>query len=119
MKELKASGCKIGILTNQPLDFAVRFRQVYADFIAVADAMVISAEERMFKPQKRIYDLLCERIGVPGRHLCFIDDSEANCEGARRAGWQAIRFESNAQVERDFDALRSTPTAQANGRTCA
>ena len=119
MKELKASGYKIGILTNQPLDFAVRFRQVYADFIALADAMVISAEERMFKPQRRIYDLLCERIGVPGPHLCFIDDSEPNCEGARRAGWQAIRFESNAQVERDFDVLRSTPTAQANGRTCA
>ena len=56
----------------------------------------------MFKPQKRIYDLLRERIGLPAEELCFIDDVESNCEGARRAGWHAVLFEDNAQVERDF-----------------
>ena len=102
MKALKAAGFRIGILTNQPADFAVRFRQVFADFIELADAVVISGEERMFKPQKRIYDLLVARIGIKPEELCFIDDVEANCEGARLAGWHAIRFEDNAQVERDF-----------------
>ena len=105
MKALKAEGRKVGILTNMPLFFADRFRRVFADFIAVADAMVISAEERMFKPQRRIYDLLAERIGLKADELCFIDDVESNCEGARRAGWKAVRFESNEQVERDFRTL--------------
>ena len=105
MKALKASGRKIGILTNQPVDFAARFRKVFADFIAVSDAMVISGEERMFKPQKRIYDLLSARIGLPPEELCFIDDAEPNCEGARRAGWHAVLFENNDQVERDFRRL--------------
>ena len=105
MKALKASGRKIGILTNQPVDFAVRFRKVFPDFIAVADAMVISGDERMFKPQRRIYDLLAARIGLKPENLCFVDDVESNCEGARRAGWKAIRFEDNAQVERDFGIL--------------
>ncbi len=102
MKVLKESGYKIGILTNMPPAFAIRFRKVYPEFIALADAMVISGEEGMFKPQKRIYDLLRERIGLPAEELCFIDDVESNCEGARRAGWHAVRFENNAQVERDF-----------------
>ena len=105
MKALKAEGYKIGILTNMSSEFARRFRKVFADFIAVADAMVISGEERMFKPQKRIYDLLGERIGLPAEELCFVDDAEANCEGARRAGWHCIQFESNEQAERDFRTL--------------
>ena len=104
MRELKAKGFKIGILTNMSADFAVRFRKAFADYAALADATVVSGEEGMFKPQKRIYDLLKARIGLHVDELCFIDDVEANCEGARRCGWQAIRFESNEQVARDFAA---------------
>ena len=105
MKELKASGRRIGILSNMSEDFAARFRKAFPDFIEVADALVLSGAERMFKPQRRIYDLLAERIGLPAEELCFIDDVESNCDGARRAGWRAIRFEDNAQVERDFRTL--------------
>ena len=105
MRELKAAGYRIGILTNMPPAFVPHFRRVFADFIAVADATVISGEEGMFKPQKRIYDLLRERIALPAEELCFIDDVEENCEGARRAGWHAVRFEGNDRVERDFRRL--------------
>lgn len=105
MRELKAAGYKIGILSNMPGDFAVRFKSVFSDFIALADAMVLSGEERMFKPQRRIYDLLRERIGLPAAELCFVDDVETNCDGARAAGWHAVRFVDNAQIERDFRQL--------------
>ncbi|MGN0833853.1 MAG: HAD-IA family hydrolase [Kiritimatiellia bacterium] len=105
MRELKASGFKLGILSNMSGDFAVRFRRVFADFVALADAMVLSGEERMFKPQRRIYDRLRERIGLPAEELCFVDDVETNCDGARAAGWHAVRFVDNAQVERDFRQL--------------
>jgi len=102
MRRLKARGYQIGILTNMPPAFAVRFREVFADFIELADALVISGEVGMFKPQRRIYDLLRSRFGLPAESLLFVDDVESNCEGARKAGWQAIRFESNEQVEAAF-----------------
>ncbi len=102
MRSLKASGFKIGILTNMPPSMAPRFRRTFADFIELADAMVISGEVRMFKPQKRIFDLLRLKIALDADELCFIDDAEANCDGARRIGWHAIRFIDNEQVERDF-----------------
>ena len=105
MRSLKARGYRIGILTNMPPEFGVKFRKVFADFIAEADAMVISGDERMFKPQRRIYELLRGRIGVPAAELVFIDDVESNCEGARKAGWNALRFVDNDQIERDFAAL--------------
>ena len=105
MRELKAKGLRIGILSNMSTDMERHFRKVYADYVALADAMVISGEERMFKPQRRIYDLLTSRLGLPAGEICFFDDVEANCEGARRAGWNAIRFIDNAQARRDFDTL--------------
>lgn len=105
MQELKAQGFRIGILTNMCTDFARRFRETFPDFIAVADAMVISGEVRLYKPQREIYDLLRDRIGLPAAELCFFDDVEGNCQGARDAGWHAIRFESHEQAERDFAAL--------------
>jgi epoxide hydrolase-like predicted phosphatase len=102
MRSLKDAGYKIGILSNMSTDMFERFRKTYADFIAVADAMVISGQERMFKPQKRIYDLMKKRLGLHSDELCFVDDVEGNCEGARRSGWHAIRFESVEQAQRDF-----------------
>jgi len=105
MRELKAAGYKIGILTNMPPTLAIRFRKVFADFVELADAIVISGEEKMFKPQCRIYELLRERINLPANELCFVDDVEANCDGARAVGWQVIPFMDNAQARRDFKVL--------------
>ena len=106
MKALKARGFKIGILTNMSPRFAeAHFKTDFADFIALADAMVISGDEGIVKPQREIYDLLRSRIDLPAEELCFIDDVEKNVNGSRAAGWNAIRFVSNDQVEADFEKL--------------
>lgn len=63
---------------------------------------VLSGEERMLKPQARIYDLVRDRMGLHSDELCLIDDVEENCEGARRCGWHAVRFRDCAQARRDF-----------------
>lgn len=102
MRSLKSRGYRIGILTNMCSEFAKLFRKYFADFIELADAMVVSGEVRMYKPQLEIYKELQNRLGVKGSDIVFVDDVEANCEGARKAGWQAIRFISNDQIERDF-----------------
>ena len=104
MKALKARGFGIGILTNMAPRFArEHFESVFADFIAVADAMVISGDEGIVKPQREIYDLLRGRIGLPAESLLFVDDVERNVAGARAAGWRALRFVTNDQVEADFE----------------
>ena len=106
MKALKSRGYKIGILTNMAPRFArEHFRSAFADFIAQADAMVISGDEGIVKPQREIYDLLRRRIALPAASLLFVDDLERNVAAARAAGWQAIRFETNDQVEADFERL--------------
>lgn len=106
MAELKARGFRIGILTNMNSLYAKQyFKKEFADYIALADAMVVSGEERMVKPQPEIYELLRRRIDLPAGELCFIDDVEKNVAGARSVGWQAIRFQSSEQVEADFEEM--------------
>lgn len=105
MHALKARGFKIGILTNMAPDFAPVFRETFADYIALADALVISGEEHLYKPQRAIYDHLRTRIGLPAEALLFVDDVPANCAAAEEAGWHAIRFTSNEQVEAAFAAI--------------
>ena len=104
MRALKTRGYRLGILTNMPPEMAGEFRRTFGDFISLADALVISGEERLYKPMREIYDLLRTRIGLPAETLCFVDDAEPNCQGARDAGWQALRFVTNEQAERDFEA---------------
>lgn len=106
MKALKSRGFKLGILTNMAPKFArEHFESSFADFIAQADAMVISGDEGIVKPQREIYDLLRERIALPAASLLFVDDLERNVAAARAAGWRAVRFETNDQVEADFERL--------------
>lgn len=105
MRSLKERGYKIGILTNMPTDFVPRFKKYYSDFIELADAMVVSGEEKMFKPQRRIYRLMTERLQVAPNEICFFDDVEANCESARSCGWKAIRFSNVDQIAQEFEDL--------------
>lgn len=105
MRNLKERGYKIGILTNMPTAFVPSFKKYYKDFIALADAMVISGEEKMYKPQRRIYRLMTKRLNVEPGEICFFDDVEANCESARSCGWKAVRFTDVVQAMREFEEL--------------
>ena len=105
MRELRAGGFRLGILTNMPATYAPVFRGHFADFVAEAEALVISGEVGTVKPDPAIYAIMRGRLGLEPGEICFVDDNAKNVEGARACGWRAIRFESNAQVEREFAAL--------------
>jgi putative hydrolase of the HAD superfamily len=58
----------------------------------------LSHELGRAKPAQEAFALVAERAGIePGRSI-FFDDVPANVEGARRAGFQAEVFESQAQL---------------------
>ncbi|WP_319633680.1 HAD family hydrolase [Pelagibius marinus] len=67
--------------------------------------LVISGEEGMKKPDRRIYELLIERFGLAPARTLFIDDRADNTQAARAAGWQALRFTSAGQLARDLEAV--------------
>ena len=56
------------------------------------DGKLISAYEKLYKPQTEIFELLLKRFGVDPREAVFIDDSPPNCAGAMMVGLDAIVF---------------------------
>lgn len=105
MKTLRAQGYRIGILTNMSNEFAPLFRKYFGDYIAQASSLVISGEEKLYKPQREIYDLAQSRMELPAANLVFIDDTQTNIDAAKNVGWHGIRFESIDQATRDFASL--------------
>ena len=59
---------------------------------------------RIEKPDQRIYEIACERLGVRPSEVVFLDDLEANVAAARRLGMRAVLFQSNAQAIADVEA---------------
>ena len=69
------------------------------------DAMVISYEEHLTKPNPAIFQLMADRLGVPAAACFFTDDSQLNIDAARAAGMQAALFTGIEQLKRDLAGL--------------
>lgn len=90
---LKQEGYGVYLLSNA----STRIREQLDHMPAweLMDGWVVSGIERMMKPDPAIYQLICDRYDlVPGECL-FVDDNPDNCEGARVAGMQAVRYEGD------------------------
>ncbi|NQD88112.1 HAD family phosphatase [Paenarthrobacter sp. CM16] len=84
VEELRATGLKVGLLSNSWGNTYPRAR-----IDALLDPVVISGEVSLRKPDAAIYELALDRVGVPADRVLFIDDAEPNILGARASGLQA------------------------------
>ena len=92
MRDIKAAGRTLGILSNMPGDFLVWARRNIPVF-AEADAAVFSCEERLIKPEAAIYAKLRERVGVDYGEIVFFDDLPDNIAAARELGIRGFVWE--------------------------
>ncbi len=67
--------------------------------------VVVSGEERVIKPDPRIYQILIDRFGIDPQAAVFIDDIAANVEAARRFGFHGIRFTGAAALRAELASL--------------
>jgi epoxide hydrolase-like predicted phosphatase len=73
-------------------------------FDEMADVLVYSYEVRIEKPDRRIYEITCERLGVRPSEVVFLDDLEVNVDAARRVGMRAVLFRNTTQAISEMDA---------------
>ena len=71
----------------------------------LVDVLIYSHEAGISKPDPRIYALACAQLEVAPPEAVFVDDTDVRVDGARRAGLHAIRYQDNAQVIGEIDAL--------------
>jgi len=70
------------------------------DFFQDMDGIVVSGEEKIVKPDRRLYEILLARYSLRAGESLFIDDNAANIETARELGFQVIHFTGEMNLEK-------------------
>jgi putative hydrolase of the HAD superfamily len=90
---------KLGFLANAPkpwVDDAIsRF-----NLDKIFDVLVSSGETGLLKPDKEIYLLTCQKLGVPTRECLYIDDDHVKLKAAQELGMKGILFKNIEQLEK-------------------
>ena len=91
LAELRAAGVPLYALSNWSAE-TFRLTRGRFPFLEWFDGLVVSGEEGVTKPDRRIFELLIERFGLVPAATVFVDDSAANVTAARGLGLDAVRF---------------------------
>lgn len=94
IRDLKEKGYNIYLLSNASVDLRKYFHRIPGS--EYFDGLMVSAEERLLKPQHEIYHTLYSRFRLEPSRCLFIDDSPANIEGALCTGMDGIIFRGDA-----------------------
>jgi 2-haloacid dehalogenase len=104
LDELRTRPLRLYALSNWSGDL-FRRNQARFTFLDWFDGMMISGDERLIKPDPRIYDRLAARFDIDPATAVFIDDREDNVDGARASGFTGLVFTSAVQLRRDLATL--------------
>lgn len=69
------------------------------DLFQYFEGVLVSGDEKLIKPDEKIYQLLIDRYKVDPSEAVFIDDSEKNVIAARQIGMEAIHFKDAEDLE--------------------
>ena len=87
--DLRAHGCRLGVLTNNVREFRDRWRSIM-DFDTLFDDVVDSHEVGLRKPHPAIYELSLRRLGATAQRTAFLDDMDVNVRAASALGMHGV-----------------------------
>lgn len=101
---LKEKGFGIYLLSNASSDFHERRKDIPA--LSLFDGVLISADHKLLKPEKEIYEKLYEAFSLKPEECFFIDDVQANIDGAAATGMQGhCYYHGDLEIlKRDMEA---------------
>lgn len=112
---LKAKGFVIGCITNNVPGGKMGIRGAgmtrseeaateVAAIMARFDHVIESSKAGVRKPDPRIYQMMCEALGVEPSACIYLDDLGINCKPASQLGMHAIKVTSGEQALADLSA---------------
>lgn len=104
VKELKGKGYQVLVLSNYS-DKAFKECWNALDFLPYVDGGILSFKDKLIKPDPAIYHLILDRYHLKAQECVFIDDTQANVDGARAVGIHALRFENQVQAKEELKKL--------------
>lgn len=101
LESLAGAGVPLYAITNFASD---TFKEALArfDFFKHFRGIVVSGDEKVLKPEPRIYHTLADRHGVDLTRSIFIDDSIKNVVGAQAVGMAGHHFTTPANLAADL-----------------
>ena len=102
VRELAARGMPLFAITNFASPFWTEFRAAEPLFDLFGD-IVVSGDEKLVKPDPRIFALAAARFGHAPEAMLFIDDNAANVAAARELGWQVHHFHAAPELRADLE----------------
>jgi 2-haloacid dehalogenase len=79
------------------------------EFFDWFDGIVVSGEERLKKPDPRIFELAARRFGLAPAATLFVDDRASNCAAASALGFRTHHFTGGAGLREALVAHRLLP----------
>jgi len=104
MKEIKAAGYLVGILSNMPSDFLAWARKNLPVF-SLPHIGLYSCDVNLVKPEEAIYRKLLSMFSVEADELVFFDDKVENIKGAEITGIKALLWENSKEARRKLISL--------------
>jgi 2-haloacid dehalogenase len=104
LRELREAGVPLYALTNFSTEtFAqARARFGFLDWFA---GIVVSGQERLVKPDARIYRLLLDRYALRPDTTAYVDDQPANVTAAHALGMPGLQFTDPHRLRADLARL--------------
>jgi putative hydrolase of the HAD superfamily len=89
VQALRDRGLKVGMISNASSEMSALWRE--SAFADVFDAVLFSADERMMKPDRRLYERMAELLEVSSGDCVFVGDGAyRELQGAEAAGMSAV-----------------------------
>ncbi|MFU0828714.1 MAG: putative hydrolase of the HAD superfamily [Lachnoclostridium sp.] len=89
VRTLKENGYHVYLLSNYGrTNFS--YAKENFKFIPLADGGIISYEIEHIKPEPQIYKALIQKYGIDPERTVFLDDVQANLDGAKEFGFKTI-----------------------------
>ena len=92
LERLRAAGVPLYAITNFSAEKWAECQARFPFLCGFRD-VVVSAHERLVKPDPAIFDVFLARTGLAAGECVFVDDAPHNVEAARAAGMDAILFD--------------------------
>jgi putative hydrolase of the HAD superfamily len=97
MRECKRSGRRMAMLTNNVQEWEPLWRTMLP-VDEIFETVIDSAFVGYRKPERQIYEITLERLGLSASACLFVDDLEVNCEAARELGFNAVHYREPDQA---------------------
>ena len=104
IRDLKARSLRVFALSDWSAETFPKARTLVAE-LALFDDILTSGEARMTKPNPAIFKLALQRFRLRATESFFVDDVQANVDGARAAGMTAFLFTDAAALRGTLDRI--------------